>query len=86
MHFMSNEQQLPREIRAIFWLILSIIGVPTIPEIFRGIFKDIIKSGNLLGIIGYVIASFLVVISTLNLIVVVLGYENLKEWMEEWDI
>jgi len=79
----SNQKPIPREVRAIFWLILSIIGVPTIPGIFREIFKDIIKSVNLLGIIGYITASILVIVSTLNLIAVSLRYENLGEWLED---
>lgn len=79
----KKQEKLPAEIRALFWLILSIIGVPTIPNIFKGIFKDIMELGNDFAIIGYITAIFLVVISTLNLIAVLLGHENLREWIKQ---
>ena len=70
--------------RAIIELILGIgLGVPSIIDIFNGIFIDYFKAGNVWAIIGIITATFVGIIFTLDAVAIAFGLKNLGDLLEK---
>ncbi len=71
--------------RAIFELILGIVfGIPTLPEIFNGVFIEMFKMGNKSVAIGIVTFGFLSVLLFLDSIAIACGFKNLGDLLEKF--
>ena len=72
-----------KQIRAIIEIILGLgLGVPSIEDIFQGIFWEMLKSGNYHAIIGLITAMFVGLILTLDSIATAIGFKNLGDLFE----
>jgi hypothetical protein len=60
------------------------LGVPSIEDVFTGIFLDMLKSGNFLAIIGLITSIFVGLILLFDSIAVVFGFRNLGNLLEEF--
>lgn len=75
-----------RQIRAIIELFLGLgLSIPSIEDIFEGIFKEMMNSGNSLAIIGYITAIIVGTILTLDSIAVAFGFKNLGDLLDEFE-
>ncbi len=73
-----------KQIRAIVELILGLgLAVPSIEDIFAGIFKQMLNSGNYMAIWGYVTAVLVGIVLTLDSFAIALGFKNLGDLLEE---
>ena len=72
--------------RAIIELILGLgLGVPSIEDIFQGIFIEMFKSGNYSSIIGIITATIVGVVFTLDSVATLLGFRNLGDLLGRID-
>lgn len=69
--------------RAIIELIFGLaLGIPSIEDIFSGIFLEMFRGGNYLAIIGLTASLFVGLILTYDSIAIALGFKNLGDLFE----
>lgn len=79
-------QMSKKQIRAIIELILGLgLGIPSIEDIFRGVFLEMFKAGNYFAIIGLVTASLVGIVLTFDSLAVALDFKNLGDLIEFLD-
>jgi hypothetical protein len=72
-----------KQIRTITELVLGLaLGVPSIENIFQGVFMEMWKAGNKIAVIGLFTSLFVGIILTLDSIAVAIGYKNLGDLVE----
>jgi hypothetical protein len=76
-----------KQIRVIIELILGLgLGVPSMEDIFAGIFRQMWIDGNYMAIIGYITAVLVGLILFLDSIAVVCGFKNLGDLFEALEV